>query len=100
MGVHVDTQTKKGDALLLQAKPLLCSRLAGEKDFPSGAYDPLPGKALRAVQSPCYLSGGSGKACGIGNIAIGRNLASRHAPYAVQNAVEHRFLSHRGTRNV
>ena len=78
MPLHVHTQSDEGDAFALQKESLLRAFYSRQQDLAGGAYDPLPGEyATRTVQRPHHLPRRAGKTGGVGDVAVGRDLAAR-----------------------
>ena len=93
---HVDTEADELDAFGLETHALFESVLAGEEDFSAGADDALPRDAAGtgSVEGPRSLAGCAGKSCGVGNVAVGGDLAERDAADLGKDLLEHVGLGH------
>lgn len=87
--LHVDAQPDEPDAFVLQPEALFHARLAAQENLSARAHHPLPRQAARRMQRPRHLPRRAGKPGGVGDVAVGGDLAARDAPYLAQDALEH-----------
>ena len=80
MRFHVYSTAPKTHTFGFQPKALLKSGIAAELDFAARAQHALPGQAVGAAQDFCDLASVSRKTSGLGNRAVGRNLAPGNLP--------------------
>ena len=77
---HVHLQADKFHALVFQAEALFHGGFAGKQDFAAGADHALPRQSAGAVQRPRHLARRAGESSGVGDVAIGRDLAAGNTP--------------------
>ena len=87
---HVDARAMKHHSLSFQPHSLLEARFAAELDSSAGTDDAVPGQSAGLVQGPSDLPGRAGKSRGVGDVAVGRDLATRNAAHLVEHQMEHR----------
>lgn len=87
--LHIDAQAVKDDSFGLEAHALFESGFAAKQDFTAGANHALPRHSIGLVQRPGDLAGGAGESGGIGDVAVGRDLAFWNPPDLAQDQIEH-----------
>lgn len=90
MELEVDAAAAEGNSFHFEAEALIEGRVTLEPDFSSSSDNALPREIDAAVKGANDLAGGAGVPGGLGDGAIGRDVAARNFADSGEDSFSHK----------